>query len=442
MARFIVLSAGILLISGCAHNKKQHEWDRALERTQQFTLYPIRQLSEYTSSVLTRNIAVSTALQKNISLQASFEHLGIARADLEKAGVFTNPYLDAIFSFPKDKISESALTFYLGILKLSDLWLVPIKRKIAADELEIVSWEATTQALKTIRDTQLAYNACVRANMLSQLSHDYAHAVQDLFLTHTHREVPATLDYKIKIEHIKNSAHIKTSRSNLQQLMGTSIRPNVSFEDTLTVPTIDKVSAIQQYLTSVQLAQHPTMVINQIRIARARHQLSYEQGRCMEDTVIGYNFVSWFDGISGQGPFFHMSFPIGDTTHAGQSRARAVITQHEREAEAALQLVQQEAEKLYVELTSLTEQIELINNELKPHIEQQLQVRKKEFDQKPTGPHKKALLELMTTSYEAEQSYINLVASYHETLIHLDYTVGGGILKNTHHDRVTTQGLS
>lgn len=438
MARYILFCTSILLVSGCAHKKVQQERDRALERTQQFTLYPIKHLPEYTSSVLTRNIAVSTALQKNIALQANFERLGIARADLEKAGVFANPYLDAIFSMPNDETSNPALTFYLGILKVSDLWLVPIKRKIAEDELEIVSWEATTQALQTIRDTQLAYNACVQSELLIQASHKHSQALQNLIATTTHHDALGTLDYKIKTERIKNGAQRKITLSYLQQLMGATIRPDVQFEQKLATPTIEKVLDIKKYITSVQLLQHPAVIISQIRITRAQHQLSYEQGRCMEDTILGYNYVRWFDGISGGGPFFHMSFPIGDTTHAGQSRARAVITQQEREADVALQLIQKQAEKLYVELTSLAEQVELTNNELKPHIDRQLQHRIQQFNENQTDTNKQALLEIMTITYETEQSYINLLFNYYETLINLDYAVGGGILKKVYHDDIST----
>jgi hypothetical protein len=439
MTRHIVPIACVLLISGCAHEKKkQREWDRALERTQQFTLYPIRQPLEYTSSILTRNIAVGTALQKNASLQSIFAQLGVARSDLEKAGVFTNPYLDAIFTIPKDKIFETELTFYLGILKVSDLWLVPIKRKIAEDELEIVSWTATTQALKTIRDTQLAYNACVQADLQLQLSANYSKTLQDILTTATHHNTSIILDYKIKTEHIKNNSRKKIALTHLQQLMGNSLRPEVHFEMKFTLPTMQKISEIKKYITSAQLAQHPIIVINQIRITRARHQLSYEQRRCIEDATIGYNYYRDFTGISGGGPFFHLSFPIGDTTHAGQGRARSLIEQYEHEADAALQLIKEEAEKLFIELASLTEQIELSNNELRPHVNHQAHSRQKMAENQPTDPNKQALLEIMNAQYEIEQSYINLVFNYYETLIHLDYTVGGGILRNIYNEGIAT----
>lgn len=420
----------ILLLSGCASERqKLYERDRALERTQQFTLYPIRHQSEYTGSILTRNIAVSTALQKNAALQANFEQLGIAGADLEKAGVFTNPYLDAIFALPKDKTTQPALNFYLGILRVSDLWLVPIKRKIAEDELEIVSWEVTTQALKVIRDTQLAYNACVRANSLLQLSDDYAQAIQDLATSATTHHDGFPSNFKIKMEHIKNSSYKKTAVIHLQQLLGMSIHPEVELEKTFTTPDAQQNTDIQSCITAVQLSQHPTMIINQIRITRARHQLSYEQRRCMEDVTIGYNYVNWFDGVAGSGPFFHMSFPIGSTTHAEQRKARSIIAQCEQEANAALQLLQRETDKLFVELTSLGEQIELVGNELKTHDLAQLQHSQENFNRDATEQYKQALLSALSLHYETEQSFINLLHAYHETLVNLDYIVGGGILK-------------
>ena len=116
MGKYLATIVWILLLSGCAsERKKQLERNRSLERAQAFTFYPLRQQSDYTSSTLTRNMAVGIALKKNASLQANFEHLGVARADLEKAGVFANPYLDAIFAIPKDKTTSPALTFYLEI---------------------------------------------------------------------------------------------------------------------------------------------------------------------------------------------------------------------------------------------------------------------------------------------------------------------------------------
>ena len=117
-----------------------------------------------------------------------------------------------------------------------------------------------------------------------------------------------------------------------------------------------------------------------------------------------------------------------------QRKAHAIISQREQEIEAALQLLQAEAEKLFIELSSLAEQIELITHELLPHIKNKITHYKEHFEKEQTPAHKKSLLAAMAMLYEAEQAYNNLLFSYHETLVHLDYTVGGGILKQLHNN--------
>lgn len=431
MIKYGASIVGILLISGCAsERKKQLERNKALERTQQFTRYPITHQSEYTGSILTRNIAVSTALQNNAHLQSDFEQLGVAQADLEKAGVFTNPYLDAIFAHPKDKTTDPALTFYLGILKVSDLWLVPIKKKIAEDDLEMISWQVTTHALKVIRDTQLAYNACIQAYLAAQLAQEHTAALQSISTsTHAPQQEHIHTDFKIKIDSIKHRSNKKTTIIHLQQLMGVSIDPETQIETAFSVPISEHMESIRACMTTAQLAQHPTMVISNIRITRAQHQLSYERRRCMEDITLGYNYVKWFDGVAGSGPFFHMSFPIGDTTHASQRKAQSMIAQYEQETQAALQQLQGQVEELFVVLQSTFEQIELMRTELRPHVLDQLHHHQNHFKQDATDTHKQALVAALNLQCETEQSYINLLHTYHDTLVKLDYLIGGGILK-------------
>ncbi|MCL5875083.1 MAG: TolC family protein, partial [Candidatus Dependentiae bacterium] len=53
-----------------------------------------------TEGGLTRNDAVSIALQNNPDLQADFQNLGIAKADLVQAGLYTNPSINSVFRFP------------------------------------------------------------------------------------------------------------------------------------------------------------------------------------------------------------------------------------------------------------------------------------------------------------------------------------------------------
>jgi hypothetical protein len=98
----------ILSLASCASVQTQQEWKKvkafSMERTGvetrwQQTEEDIRVAKESADKLLsdglTEEDAVSIALLNNRKLQASFEEIGLAKADLVQAGLFTNPNLSA-----------------------------------------------------------------------------------------------------------------------------------------------------------------------------------------------------------------------------------------------------------------------------------------------------------------------------------------------------------
>lgn len=79
---------------------------------------------------ITENDAVAIALENNQALQSRFEELGIAKTDLQQAGFFTNPRLEAIFRVPTtNKNNQSAIIESHADFTLSDFWQVPLRKK-------------------------------------------------------------------------------------------------------------------------------------------------------------------------------------------------------------------------------------------------------------------------------------------------------------------------
>jgi outer membrane protein TolC len=118
----------------------QEEWERvnrfALKRTgieikweqsEEDAKAVKEEVKKLISDGITMNEAVKIALLNNRKLQAAFEEIGIAKADLVQAGLFTNPNLSAIFRFPfrgSGTGIEAA-----GVLNIADLWQIPIRKK-------------------------------------------------------------------------------------------------------------------------------------------------------------------------------------------------------------------------------------------------------------------------------------------------------------------------
>src|SRR4030042_1650482 len=93
------------------------------------------------------------------SLQATFEEIGVAKADLVQAGLFTNPNLSALFRFPfggGGSDIEAA-----GLIKISDFWQIPLRQKVAAARLETAILEVSDEILNTVADVKRAHNKSI-----------------------------------------------------------------------------------------------------------------------------------------------------------------------------------------------------------------------------------------------------------------------------------------
>lgn len=98
--------------------------------------------------------AVQIALLNNSGLQATFEELGVAQADLVQAGLLKNPVFAGHVRF-SDKSGEATNTEFSVSQDFLDLLLRPLRKKLAAAQLE--------QAQLRIGDAVVSLAAEVRA---------------------------------------------------------------------------------------------------------------------------------------------------------------------------------------------------------------------------------------------------------------------------------------
>ena len=94
---------------------------------------------------LTVDVAVQIALLNNRSLQATYEDLAIAQADLVQAGLLRNPVFDAEFRFhegTRDLAFEgSILQDFVSILQ------IPLRKRIAGAEFEAAKYRVAGEIL-------------------------------------------------------------------------------------------------------------------------------------------------------------------------------------------------------------------------------------------------------------------------------------------------------
>lgn len=108
------------------------------------------------SKALTVNDAVQIALLNNRSLQAEFENIGIAQADLQQAGRMKNPRLDA--NIRPALVSGPATTAGLDLaVNFLDLIFIPLRKKVAAARFDAAKARVTVEVLRFAGKTQRAF---------------------------------------------------------------------------------------------------------------------------------------------------------------------------------------------------------------------------------------------------------------------------------------------
>ena len=115
-------------------------------------------IEEVLDGELTADLAVYVALLNNRQLQATYENLGIAKAQLVQAGLLKNPIFTLSYRFS----TKSTITDLIDIglfQNFLEALMIPLKKRMATSELEATKALVTTQILDVIAQTKIAFFA-------------------------------------------------------------------------------------------------------------------------------------------------------------------------------------------------------------------------------------------------------------------------------------------
>jgi cobalt-zinc-cadmium efflux system outer membrane protein len=102
---------------------------------------------------LTADAAVQVALLNNRRLQATYENLGVAQADLVQAGLLANPIFGAGAMFPLEESGAPDLRFSVAFDFLS-VFFLPLRRAVAQSAYEAARLRVASEVLGFAADTR------------------------------------------------------------------------------------------------------------------------------------------------------------------------------------------------------------------------------------------------------------------------------------------------
>jgi len=328
-------------VSSSSKSKVGHTvtWQQTLEDKKQARMA----LEKLLKDGVTREEVVRIALMNNQDLQTKFEFLGIARADVVQAGLYSNPSIDALFEFPTKGAFGVGPDLNL-LFSLSDLWNVPLRKKIAMLDGQKVTLQVIEEILKTAAEARNAFdevlfqqamydstqkNIKLFASAFDKSRFYYQSGlVNDLELSLTESSLYEQKMALAIIETNLQSAHAALLGQLGLDPMESIIEIHGEFKETQTVDLQPKEA------WNFAFDNRADLKIFRLQIEQSKWVLKLQKARIYGDVNLGGNYTRELDGVKTYGPLLSFQIPIFDQNQAGIARAQYQLRQSEKELAA------------------------------------------------------------------------------------------------------------
>ncbi len=323
---------------------------------------------------LTADDAVQVAVIKNPSLQAVFEGLGIAKADLVKAGLLKNPLFEGRIRRPNhDGKTNTEFEVRQNIL---DIFILPLRRKMASQQLEQVKYSVGQAVLKLDSEVRMGYYTLQSAKQMYTMQEKILKAAQsavelaerqlkagninDLVLTGHQLAL-----YQATMELTQNEAEVTQARENLARLMGIS-GDDIPWDIPEDLPYIAKEETSLKKLESKALAMNFDLAAARQEVKVMQKAVAISRVEIIPDIEAGFNTERESNGERLSGPIFEIEVPLFDQKQSSVARARAELRQSERRLKALEDEILAEVRSRYAKLMAVKSLVETYKDTVIP----------------------------------------------------------------------------
>ena len=341
LASFVLIATATLSLAGSLDKSfqdvsgtilersgKRVQWNRSTAQDAEAERY-VRSLLK---RPLTANSAEQVALLNNHELQATYEEIGIAQADLIEAGLLRNPLFSIERRWPGHALEMDILAEFV------DLLFLPVRKRVARAQLEAAKLRVAHEILKTVTEVRAAFYEHQGNQQLGELGATAeqaaaasAEAALKLHEAGNTRALDLANEEALHVQTRLDLAKARSlgiaSRERLNKLMGawgeqTTWRITARLPD----PPLPEISAgglearaIEQRLDLAALKHNA--VAEAQRLGSARFQ------EIMRQFEVGVHFEREIDGPRSTGPSLIVPIPFFNFGQAAKARAEAKVRQ-------------------------------------------------------------------------------------------------------------------
>jgi len=381
---------------------------------------------------LTADRAVQVALLNNRELQATFEDIGIASADLTEAGLLKNPVFDASARFPDRPPSGTNLEF--GIVQdFLDLLMIPLRKKVAANELARTELRAGDAVLKLAAEVRSAFYTLQGEQMLftrlGSLGNTYAAALE---LSLRQHEAGNISDLELanqqstysqsKLDAAQIASEMRSDREKLNRLMGVwGALTEWKMADEL--PSLP-ASFPTEHLESIAIAQRLDLAAAKAELGAIVQSLGLTKTyRYVGSIEFGVSTERDTDRQRVTGPTLRLELPIFNHGQGRIAKLKAQLRQAERRVEAAAIDIRSDVREARDRALAKKDLAAYYRDQLVPERKRVLDLTLTSYNSMLKGPYD--LLLARQNELAAERGYIDALRDYWIARADLERAVGG-----------------
>lgn len=440
---FIIVMLGFLI--GCASVDPQPRWQEveaiAGERTEGKIVWEQSpadaqkiqtKVDELLADGLTRDEAVRITLLNNRRLQAAFENIGAAEADLVQAGLLSNPSFDAFIAFPISAGNTGGSL--LGYL--SDIWTIPARKAVYAKRAEAAIHQVGALAIAKSTEAAMAYDdvlyhiaALDLEKQILKVLEDTAKRMQIRF----NRGLADDLD--VKEAKVNMFDQRVTADNAVKELKKAKTRLNVALSlsaDQTNYTVTDSLDSLPDSQWTVDSAttfardHRLDLIVARLNVERAEKMAAFERTQVFQSVGLGPAYEGDFDVENTYGPAFSLQLPIFDQNQAQIAKADFRLRQAQKSLTAMELSALKEVSDTVEKLKFLGAEIFIMKQDVMPSLD-----RKVQYAEKWGFAHQLNLLHLLEARRELllnRRMLMQAFRNYRQTEVMLHQTLWGGTM--------------
>ena len=371
------------------------------------------------SRPLTPDIAVQIALLNNRDLQAIYAQLGIAQANLVQAGLWKNPIVDGAVTFPTSASgpTDYTLNIALGVI---DILYIPLRRRVAASELEEAKLRVAGKVMSIAGETYLAFieylgerqrvGVFTKAVQSASASVEAAKALREAGnITAYDYESEVAQQVRTSVQRTEVQIAVSEARERVNRLMGlTGSQTQWQSADRLPgipareIPSGNAEGRVIEVSLDLAVARQRIITLGQkYRVVKATGLVPrLDAGAEIERQ----------DGEKGAGPSFDFEVPLFDWGQAKRASARMEILKARDEFTALAVRARSLARAQSAKLRGARQTAAYYGNTVVPQSQRLLDAAQRQYNAMQIGVFQ--LLEAKQQQIRAGEEYVTALATY------------------------------